>query len=219
MDYINYLKYKILFKSKDPAKIEVHPKYDLHIKYSFSVGDRHYYTLRNPDETYANRYRYLKTYSQECENKITNSDIDDFSDATLKYLKEYKESVHKGEPKPHMLDKAEELQRELKHRSVWLFEITTLYKYASVLYFTLDENIKDYDVGYNHEKIEIWSKKKRLYNLLLKELITGVEDFLNLSQNDSDNYIQELQQAVEKAQKLISEAGVISNRNTIEAMI
>ena len=207
MKYIYKLYYYFLFLAKDPKKIVRHPRFDKDIVYAFTVGNVPYYRLKNDYEIYENRFRYLKTFFQEVENKLTSDDINEFSDTTKKYIADYKLSLHKGEPKPELLQKAEELQDELIYRSTWLFEPTSLFKYASVIYFDLSEDIRDYDMAYCNTKIEFWSKKKTLLTLILKELMSGVENLLSLSNEDFLAYLSQIQNSKDKLQQLVSESG------------
>ena len=196
--------YYVLFKIKDPKKVIVHPRHDLPIKFGFTTGNKHYYRLKDDYDIFENRFRYLKTFYQEVDNKLTSSDINEFCQAAKKY-------INKGE---HI--EAGKLLDEMEYRSTWLFEPTSLYKYASVIYFDLQEDIRDYDMDYCHKKIEYWSKKKELLRMLLKELMSGVENLLSLSKADFQNYISELQKEKNKQQNLISESGLTSNKKSIE---
>jgi hypothetical protein len=211
--------YYFLFKVKDPKKVTLHPRHNKHIKYGFSVGDRHYYRFLHDYDIFESRFRYLKTFYQEVENKLTSGDINEFAEATKKYIDDYEKSLHKGEPKPQLLKNAKELMSEVKYRSEWLFEPTSLYKYASVIYFDLQEDIVDYDVEYNHDKIRYWSKKKTLLRMLLKELMTGVENLLNLSSEDFTAYLSVIQQNLERQQKLTLDSGLESNKESTEVTI
>ena len=208
--------YYFLFKVKNPEIVTIHPRYNKHIKYGFSVGSRHYYRFAYDYDIFENRFRYLKTFYQEVENKLTSQDINEFSDATKKYLEDYKKSIHSKDPKPELLEKAIGLQAELKYRSKWLFEPTSLYKYASVIYFDLQENLTDYDVLYNHDKIRYWSKKKTLLRLLLKELMTGVGTLLELSSEDFLEYLSEIQKAKNKQEQLILSSGSMDKEGKSE---
>jgi len=208
MKHLYNIYYYFLFKIKDPKEVVIHPRYDKHIKYGFSVGSKHFYRFLHDYDIFENRFRYLKTFYQEVENKLTSQDINEFSDATNKYLEDYKTSLHKGEPKPQLLEDAMELQKEMKYRSEWLFEPTSLFKYASVIYFDLQEDLLDYDVTYNHDKIKYWSKKKSMLRMLLKELMSGVGDLLNLSKDDFTQYLSSLQERKTKQVQLIQDSGI-----------
>ncbi len=198
--------YYFLFKIKDPKKVIQHPRFDRSIKYGFTTGNRHYYRMTHDYDIYENRFRYLKTFYQEVENKLTSDDINEFADATVKYLNK-SQYIEAGQ-----------LMQELKYRSTWLFEPTSLYKYASVIYFDLQEDIRDYDMNYCHKKIRYWSKKKELLRTLLKELMSGVESLLTLSSTDFNHYISELQKAKNKQQSLISESGLTNNKKSTVKM-
>jgi hypothetical protein len=163
----------------------------------------------------------MKTFYSEVENKLTSQDINDFSDATKQYLEDYKNSIHAKEPKPELLEHAIELQSEMKYRSEWLFEPTSLYKYASVIYFDLQEDITDYDMEYNHSKIKYWAKKKSLLRTLLKELMENVDGLLSLSKEGFKEYLLNLQESKNRQTELISISNIkdIKNRQETEAMI
>lgn len=219
MKHLYNIYYYFLFKIKDPKKLTLHPRYDKHIKYGFSVGDKHYYRFLHDYDIFESRFRYLKTFYQEVENKLTSADINEFSDATKKYLEDYKISLHNGEPKPQLLESAIALQGEVKYRSEWLFEPTSLYKYASVLYFDIQEDITDYDVEYNHDKIKYWSKKKTLLRMLLEELMSNVDNLLSLSKEDFQDYLFQIQSKKDKQQSLVLDSGLESNRESTELTI
>jgi len=200
--------YYFLFKVKNPKEVTTHPRYNKHIKYEFSVGSKHYYRFLNDYDIFENRFRYLQTYYDDANRKVSAKDITDFTEATINYL-------NKSEPL-----KAGELQKELQHRvKEWVFEPTTLFKYASVLYFDLQENIEDYDIDYNNSKIEHWSKKKSMLRLILKDLMSGAESLLNLSKEDFSSYLSELQTNLDVQQKLILESGHTSDSKLIEVTI
>ena len=201
------LYFKILFKIQNPEKITLHPRYNKHIKYEFSVGSKHYYRFVNDYDIFESRFRYLKTFYQEVQNKLTSGDINEFCDAAIKYINDGK-AVQAGQ----LLD-------EMKYRSKWLFEPTSLYKYASVLYFDLQEDLVDYDIDYNHKKIVEWSKKKELLKMLLEELMSNVDNLLSLSKQDFQNYLSELQSKKDKQLKLLLEAELESSSKSTEVLI
>lgn len=207
MKHLYNIYYYFLFKFKDPKEIVIHPRYDKHLTYGFSVGSKHFYRFKNDYDIFENRFRYLKTFYQEVENKLTSQDINQFCDAAIKYINDGK-AVQAGQ----LLD-------EMKYRSEWLFEPTSLYKYASVIYFDLQEDLLDYDIDYNHDKIRYWSKKKTLLRLLLKELMTGVDGLLSLSNENFQTYLSELQAKKDKQQNLVLESGLENSKESTEETI
>ena len=208
MKFIYNLYYSILFKIKDPKKVLTHPRYDLHIKYGFSVGDRHYYRLLHDYDIPENRYRFLQTYYDDATRKVSASDIEEFCNTTISLLDKGKKT------------EAGALQLELKHRvKEWIFEPTTLFKYASVLYFDLQENILDYDIQYNNDKIVNWSKKKSVLRLFLKELMENANSLLELSSEDFTHYLSQLQEKIDQQQKSVIKEGQSNSSKSIDVMI
>lgn len=207
MKYLYNIYYWFLFKIKNPKKVIRHPRFDKPIKYGFTTGGKHYYRLTNDYDIYENRFRYLKTFYQEVQNKLTSNDINEFCQAAKNYINDGK----------HI--QAGELLSEMEYRSTWLFEPTSLYKYASVIYFDIQEDIRDYDMTYCHKKIEFWSKKKELLRMLLKELMENVENLLSLSKEDFTDYISALQKSKDKQQKLMSDSGLCNNNKSTELTI
>lgn len=194
-------------EGQDPKAVTIHPRYDKQIKYGFTVGGVHYYRFYKDYDIFENRFRYLKTFWQEVENKLTQNDIKEFCDAAIKYINDGK-YIQAGQ----LLD-------EMKYRTEWLFEPTSLYKFASVIYFPLDEDVTDYNVEFNHDKIKLWSKKKELLRLFLRELMENAGDLLALSSEDFTTYLSQLQDRLEKQQKFISDSGLGKSKNETEVKI
>ena len=69
---------------------------------------------------------------------------------------------------------------------------------------------------YNHDKIVYWSKKKSMLKMLLKGLMSNVENLLLLSKDDFNHYISVIQEKKNEQQQLISDSGVTkSNKSTV----
>ena len=90
MKHIYNTYYWLLFKIKDPKKVIRHPRFDKPIKYGFTTGGKHYYRLTNDYDIYENRFRYLKTFYQEVQNKLTSNDINEFCQAAKNYINDGK---------------------------------------------------------------------------------------------------------------------------------
>jgi len=207
MKYLRNFYYWIKFLFTDPEKVTIHPRYNMHLKYGFSCGGKHYYRCLHDYDIRENRFRYLRTYYQEVQNKLTSQDINAFCDKAM-------EEINNGKP-----IEAGKILDEMKYRSTWLFEPTSLFKYASVIYFDLSENIEDYDVIYNQDKIKLWSKKKGVLRMFLQELMTGLDELLSLSKNDFQYYMERLQEAKEKQQKLIYNKENLKNNELTDVTI
>lgn len=180
---------------KDPKEIIVHPKYGKSIEYKFSVGAKHYYALLNQDEYFNNRGKFLIWFANEAEMKITKDLLIDFMDAIIGcYDVKEGESVNIGKPLT--------IAQEVKYRSEWLFEPDALYRLASCVYFTLDEDIRYYDWEYNKKKITSFKKKQMLYYFFMS-LMTTQGEFSSFSEVDFNQYLSGAQEVVKKQMDLL----------------
>lgn len=205
---MNKFKQFLLRFVKDPKEITVHPKYGKSIEYKFSIGKKHYYKLLNQDEYYNNRGKFLIWFANEAEMKVTKDILIDFMDAIIGcYDVKEGESVNMGKPLT--------IAQEVKYRTEWLFEPDSLYRLASCVYFTLDEDIRYYDWEYNKKKIARFKKKEMLYYFFLN-LMTMQGEFSSFSEVDFKQYLSGVQKVIEKQIEIISKTGSTSSRSKKE---
>lgn len=175
----------------------MHPKYGKAVEYCFTVDGVNYYKLTHPHEMYQDRAAFLMQFSEEGDRKLTGDDLNAFMDAIIEQTKI---------PQDGKIDLGaiQELAKEVKYRQEWLFEPDSLYRFASVMYFDLKENIKTYDWEYNKDKIGAWKKKETALRYILREHFRGHNPFLNLSDSDFRGYMQKLKENLERQKTLIS---------------
>lgn len=183
------------FKKTKPQDITFHPKLNLAIKYAFKCGGKHYYQLLNDYEMPKKRFAFARTFYSEMQSKVTSQTLEEFCIAI-------KTQINAGKP-----GEAYKLVDELQWRTTWLFDPDTLYRFASVVYFTLDENLQDYDMKFNEAKQETF-KKKELLTFFLQLLMNGQKLLSTLSGEDLKNYLTRLLERKEQQLKLISELKV-----------
>jgi len=183
--------------------IDFHPKVNKPIQCVFEMGGRKYYRFVNDYEIPQLRFKRLLSYYNEFQMKCTKEYLNDFADAVIGCI-----NVKPGEA--IKLDKILQLSHELKYRISWSFEPDQLYRLASCVYFDLKEDITDYDVEYNKTKIRDF-KKKGMLQYFLKELMTEPGNLLNLSEQDFQTYLLQLQKEIES--QLRSIAGLKASAN------
>jgi len=186
---VNWLKQRY---SSNPSEITFHPKLNIPIKYLFSIGNKPYYQCVNEYEMPSKRLAFAKKFYIEMQNRITSEVLLDFINAT-------KERINEGK-----LGEAYRLMDELEYRTKWLFDPESVMRFASVLYFDLEENIYDYDFEYNLRKISEFEKKK-LLGTFLKMLFEAQSALSNLSEQDLQEYLLKLQPLKDAHQRLTSE--------------
>lgn len=189
--------------SKDPKTIDIHPKLGKGIKWQFEAGGKHYYELLHTYEMPITRFRFAKIFYQEMENKVTHPELRKVCELLKEYLNGGKEGVVK-------IGEAYKVIDDLEYQLDWAFEPTSLLRLASVIYFTLDEPLDDYDSKYNEPKINSF-KKKEVLAFLLKKLMTGSKILSDLSAKDLDTYLTEMLE--QKEQMSFTEGGKRGRNN------
>lgn len=186
----------LISRGKDPKEITVHPKTGKHITYKFSIGSRHFYQFLHDYELPALRLEFAKQFTEEMRMKCTLPFLQEWVKKGISYF-----DVENGGT--IKLGKIWELLKSLEYRLTWLYEPDSLVRFASVIYFTLDEDITDYDMVYNKSKISLF-KKKRKQEDFLADLMEGSEKLLNSSTEDLQTYLKELEDMVKTHKEEIS---------------
>jgi hypothetical protein len=88
------------------------------------------------------------------------------------------------------------LNDQLKQRLYLAVDVEQMYKVASVVYFDKDEDITDYDFGYNARKIALWKKEGESF--FLREPIIKLFPFLTDFPGNFHTYMTINQQINEK---------------------
>ena len=179
---------------KDPKDIKFHPKHEAAINYAFSVGKDHYYEFKSALDIPIKRLRLMKQFYSEMEMNIDKNTLVQFCEKIMGHLDKQQSA------------QAAILVDELKYRSTFAFEFSTLYRLASCTYFTLEENVKDYDFEYNDDKIENFKKKEATLKYFLATLLQNSNSLVGLSDYDFQAYSKNLAKKLAKQRKLISEA-------------
>lgn len=175
-----------------PVDIKFHPKTEKPIKWVMNVGGMDLYEFVNTYEMPRKRFAFAQKFFVETQNKCTTEYLNEFIEAC-------KATLNKSD-----IGNTFKLLDELQYRTKWLFEPETLLRFASVMYFTLDEDITDYDFEFNETKIHAFKKKNTLESFL--QLLTNGQSILKtLSSHDLAIYLSQLKEQTEKQQTLISD--------------
>lgn len=176
------------------GQILFHPnkKIEAPIIYAFECDGKHYFRFSNDYEIPKGRFQFVQKFYHETTLKITAEDLKKFCQAI-------KENCNNGK-----LGDAYKLADELEYRDTWLFEPESLLRFASAIYFTLDEDVTNYDFEYNERKIAAF-KKKRMLQFFLMKLMNGQSLLSNLSDSDLQIYLQTLNEKVKQQQALMQD--------------
>lgn len=122
-----------------------------------------YYSFVNEQNMPSERAFSAMDVYEELNQRITKEYLDVFFSGILA-------ACDKGS-----LVKVAELALFAQQRATHITNIDILYKLASVLYFTKEENCYKYDREYNEKKIAGWKKSRDIDSFFLK---TPIKDFL-----------------------------------------
>lgn len=156
---------------------DFHPKLGIKIKYAFELDGVKYFQLDQLLEMPIERFNFLQQFYHEMNLRITTESLHQFLDAA-------KECIQKVQ-----LGDAMRIVEELKDRSSWFAEEETTLRFASVQYFTLDEDLTGYNMAYNEKKIEGWRKKKA-FTLFLEMWSKEQGNPLGTSSKDLEDYLE-----------------------------
>jgi hypothetical protein len=183
-------KKKVEYKEGD---IIFHPNKNIEspLLYCFECDGKHYFRFSNDYEIPKGRFQFVQKFYHETTLKISSDDLKKFCIAI-------KDSCNKGN-----LGDAYKLADELEYRDTWLFEPETLLRFASAIYFTLDEDVTNYDFDFNDKKIELFKKKNMLRHFLMT-LMNAPQTLSDLSEEDLRTYLRQLIERTKKQLELIA---------------
>lgn len=95
--------------------------------------------------------------------------------------------------------------------------IGQIYRLASVLYLSKDENPFDYDYSFNYRKIEFWQRHLKVEDFFLQSQLDNLVPFLNSKEIDLKKYTTE--QIEERERNLTRIISVLLTQNTESALL
>lgn len=149
----------------------LHPDYKKLIEFAFEIDGEEYYAFKTIADMPSERYYKSSEFMVELELRIKRETL-------LSYLTKMEELGNQGN-----FGKMLAIIEELKYRTEMLIETETLYRLASCVFFTLDEDITGYDIDYNDEKIAKF-KKQKIDSFFLKEPVSRFIPLAGISAED-----------------------------------
>jgi hypothetical protein len=173
-------------------------------KFAFMCGGINYYQFEDFDNTPALRGLKTAVFYEEMRMKVS-----------MEYLKEHVKAVDHQLLKPNInIYNIKKLNDQLFQRLDIALDMELVYKIASIVFFTADENVNDYDFAYNAKKVEHWKKyggtdfflQKPLVELLpvLKDTKTNLRHYIQMQEQLNQIHLETLLELLppERMQKL-----------------
>lgn len=131
------------------------------VKPAFTHEGVEYFMFVNEQNMPAERAFAAMDIYEELNQRITREYLESYFEAVL-------QATNKGD-----LVKVANMTTFAKQRLDHITNVEILYKLASVLYFTKEENCYSYDYEFNEKKIASWKKSKDIDAFFLKTPISG----------------------------------------------
>ena len=149
----------------------IHPDYKKSIEFVLTLEGEDYYTFTTIADTPAERYYQCSQFMAEMDLRMNREQLE-------AYLEKAGQMINEGN-----FGKVAAIVEEMRIRSRLLIETDTMYKLASCVFFTLEEDLTTYDYDYNDKKIAKF-KRENVGSFFLKEPVKRFLPLPNISAED-----------------------------------
>jgi len=160
------------------------------IKFVFSIKGQDFYQFESPLDMPVARWHYSSVFNEELQMGITKEDLEDI-------LGMIQEHLNAGD-----LVSASFQLKDLQYRVENIYDTEIAYKLASVVFFTLEEDLTNYDNAYNQEKIALF-KTKKMEDFFLNTPAKDLIPFGNLSATDMKIFLTMNQARLQEHRKIV----------------
>ena len=126
----------------------LHPDYKSAVQFAFTAKGKDFYTFNNMLDMPVRRYQRMSEFIREAELRMTRDEMFEYVDIMEK-------AINKGNftAVVTMID-------TIKYSLNLIIETDTFYRLFSCAFFTLDEDLTDYDDDWGSEKVAIFKSEK-----------------------------------------------------------
>lgn len=160
------------------------------IKHAFSIKGKDFYQFESPLDMPVARWHYSSVFNEELQMGITKEALEDI-------LGLIEEHLNQGD----LVSASYQLQ-DLRYRVENIYDTEIAYKLASVVFFTLEEDLTNYDNAYNQDKIALF-KTKKMEDFFLNTPAKDLIPFGNLSANDMKIFLTMNQARLAEHRKIV----------------
>lgn len=174
-------------KEAEPVFNMAQPDVKDAVELGFTCAGREYYRFKDEREIPAGRYVHIDAFLKEHEIRM---DIE-----TLKGYIQLMEDEINAKDGAISIHNLSVIIYKLKTRTNMAWNIDTIKRLASVIYFDRTENLKGYDEEYGKKKITFWDENKNL-DFFLQTPIAELLGLQGISETFLQTYIQEQTQTL-----------------------
>jgi len=163
-----------------------HPDYKKSISPAFIIKNEQYYEFDSLLDVPPLRFKRADQFYIEQDMRIDRKTLIKLIDKILEHCDQDNIKV----------SKIVSIALDIKDRTEMIIETETLYRLATAVYFTLDEDLSDYDFDYNEKKLKLF-KEQPIGDFFFDKLMKNLVPQSNISQTDLEIFLK-----VTEAQKL-----------------
>lgn len=152
-------------------------QYEKKIELAFELNGVEYFWFKDLADMPVQRYHKVSQFLAETDLRLTRADIQD-------YCQLISESLNKGN-----ITRASTLIADMEYRNQMFIETETFYRLYSCVFFTKDEDLKEYDFGLGDEKIAIF-KKEKIGSFFLQEPCRRFLPQVDISAEDLEAFLK-----------------------------
>jgi len=167
---------KQLFTKPHP---KVHPDYKKSISPAFKIGNEQYYEFDSLLDMPPLRYKRADQFYVEVDMRIDRETLIKLVDKAIDHCNS--DSIKIANVTSILMD--------IKDRTEMIIETETLYRLASCVYFTLDEDLSTYDFDYNEKKLNIF-KAQPINDFFFGKLMRNLVPQSNISASDLEVFLK-----------------------------
>ncbi len=157
--------------TRPKPKTALHPDYKTLVEFAFDIEGVSYYSFKNGVDWPTRRLQSINQFLREVDLRMSSKDLKEL-------MKLQREAIDKG-----MMTEVVKIIITIEKSIDLYMELDTYYRLFSATYFTLKEDISDYDWDYNDEKIELF-KKEKLDDFFFKGPLKKYLPQTNISKQD-----------------------------------
>ncbi len=187
--------FKALFKREKANKNTIHdPDFEGFVEEAFKFESTKYYTFKKDSDTPYGRYKWVSTFLQEVELRMTLPTLN-------AYLDDIEKNISGGKGAINLTNVALTINK-MRTRTALHFDVETAKKLASVIYFDETEDLTTYDREKGRAKIAAWSTDTKVMDFFLTKPMRELLGLNDISTTALTDYIS---QQVEIIKALTSE--------------
>jgi len=173
-------------------KTALHPDYKTLVEFAFEIEGVSHYSFKNAIDMPPKRFQRMNQFIREVELRMNSKDL-------LEDMNLIKEAANKGE-----LTSVVEVAIGVIYRAEQFIETDTFYRLFTCAYFTLEEDLTDYDYDYNESKIELF-KSEPIGDFFFRQPLRKYLPQIDISSKDFQTFSKLTKRNKLNTQKIRSE--------------